>query len=74
MNILQMICMLKAAAGQAGRIMERIRSLSEMPMRYRLYGDGPWYSRGLRFFSVDYYIVFYLLKENDNIVYIVHCV
>ncbi len=51
--------------------MERIRSLSEMPMRYRLYGDEPWHSRGLRFFSIDNYFVFYLSEENDNIVYIV---
>jgi toxin ParE1/3/4 len=64
MNILQMTCVLKAAAGQAGRIMERIRSLSEMPMRYQLYGDEPWNSRELRFFSVDNYLVFYLPKEN----------
>lgn len=66
-----MNCVLKAAAEQAGRIMERIRSLSEMPMRYRLYGDEPWHSRGLRFFSIDNYFVFYLSEENDNIVYIV---
>lgn len=49
MNILQLTCVLKVAAGQAGRIMERIRSLSEMPMRYRLHGGEPWHSRGLRF-------------------------
>ena len=66
-----MNCVLKAAAEQAGRIMERIRCLSEMPMRYRLYGDEPWHSRGLRFFSIDNYFVFYLSEENDNIVYIV---
>ena len=66
-----MNCVLKAAAEQAGRLMERIRSLSEMPMRYRLYGDEPWHSRGLRFFSIDNYFVFYLSEENDNIVYIV---
>lgn len=65
------LCVPEAATGQAGRIMERIRSLSEMPMRYRLYGDEPWHSRGLRFFPVDNYLVFYLPKENDNIVYIV---
>lgn len=37
------------AAGQVQRIMKEIRSLDEMPVRYRLYDDEPWYSLGLRF-------------------------
>ena len=38
------------AAGQTQRIMKEIRALNEMPMRFRLYGEEPWYSAGLRFF------------------------
>ena len=65
------LCAPETAAGQAERIMERIRSLSEMPMRYRLYDDEPWHSRGMRFFSVDNYLVFYLPEETENTVHIV---
>ena len=39
------------AAGQVQRIMKEIRSLEEMPMRYRLYDDEPWHGLGLRFFG-----------------------
>ena len=59
------------AAGQVQRIMKEIRSLEEMPMRYRLYDDEPWHSLGLRFFPVDNYLVFYLPDDNTNAVRIV---
>lgn len=59
------------AAGQTQRIMKEIRSLEEMPMRYRLYEDEPWHSQGLRFFPVDNYLVFYLPDESTNTVRIV---
>lgn len=59
------------AAGQAQRIMKEIRSLEEMPTRYRLYDDEPWHGLGLRFFPVDNYLVFYLPDENTNTVSIV---
>lgn len=59
------------AAGQVQRIMKEIRSLEDMPMRYRLYDDEPWHDLGLRFFPVDNYLVFYLPDESANIVRIV---
>lgn len=51
--------------------MKEIRSLGEMPMRYRLYDEEPWHTQGLRFFPVDNYLVFYLPRKSDNTVYIV---
>lgn len=54
----------------------KIRTLEEMPMRYRLYGEEPWHSHGLRFFPVDNYLVFYLLdepKKTVSIVRIMYC-
>ena len=57
------------AAGQTDRIMAVIRKLVTMPNRNRLYEEEPWHSRGLRFFPVDNYLVFY--KMNDETVYIV---
>ena len=59
------------AAGQVQRIMKEIRSLKEMPMRYRLYDDEPWHGLGLRFFPVDNYLVFYLPDESTDTVRIV---
>ena len=59
------------ASGQTGRIMKQIRSLEEMPMRYRLYEDEPWHSQGLRVLPVDNYLVFYLPSEAENTVTVV---
>ncbi len=59
------------AAQQVRRIMREIGSLDEMPMRFRLYEDEPWHSRGLRFFSVDNYLVFYVPEESAYTVSIV---
>ena len=65
------LCAPDTAANQSRRIMKSIRDLEEMPMRYRLYENEPWNSIGLRFFSVDNYLVFYLSKETENIVNII---
>lgn len=35
----------ETASKQSDRIMKAIRSLEEMPMRYPLYSDEPWYSQ-----------------------------
>lgn len=61
----------ETAAGQTQRILKKIRTLEEMPMRFRLYDEEPWFSEGLRFFPVDNYLVFYLLDESKNTVNIV---
>lgn len=61
----------ETATKQVQRIMNEMRSLDEMPLRFRLYDREPWYSQGLRFFSVNNYLVFYLPDENQNIVNIV---
>ena len=52
------------AAGQTERIMTAIRKLDTTPNRNRLYEEEPWHSRGLRFFPVDNYLVFY--KTDDE--------
>ena len=59
------------AAGQARRVMKEIRSLDEMPMRFRCYEQEPWHSRGLRCFSVDRYLVFYLPEPATGTVFVV---
>ena len=59
------------AVGQTQRIMAAIRSLDTMPKRNRLYEEEPWHSRGLRFFPVDNYLVFYKIDEETEMVYVV---
>ena len=59
------------AAGQTERIMTAIRKLDTMPNRNRLYEEEPWYRRGLRFFPVDNYLVFYKTDDETETVYVV---
>ncbi len=41
-----------------------------MPMIYKVYDEEPWKSQQLRCFSVDNYVVFYLVSEETQTVYI----
>ena len=59
------------AAGQTERIMTAIRKLDTMPNRNQLYDEEPWHSRGLRFFPVDNYLVFYKTDDETETVYVV---
>ena len=59
------------AAGQIDRIMAAIRKLDTMPNRNRIYEEEPWHSRGLRFFPVDNYLVFYKTNDETETAYIV---
>lgn len=61
----------ETAGKQAQRIMNEVLNLNEMPMRYKLYDDEPWYSYGLRVFPIGNYLVFYLVIEQLNVVNIV---
>ena len=61
----------ETAAGQTRRILQAVRALDEMPLRYRRYEEEPWHSRGLRFFPVDHYLVFYLPETGQNTVNII---
>lgn len=48
------------AEKQLDHLEKQILSLDEMSERFPRYGKEPWYSRGLRFVSIDNYIVFYI--------------
>ena len=60
-----------AAERTAKRIMETVRSLECMPLRYRLYEREPWNSLGLRVVRAGSYLVFYLPDEDEHRVQIV---
>lgn len=61
----------ETASEQTRRIMKEIKTLDEMPRRYRLYEEEPWHSEEIRFFPVDNYLVFYQPNESQNTVSIV---
>ncbi len=56
------------AEKQLERLEKQILSLDEMPERFPRYGKEPWHSRGLRFATVDNYIVFYLPDMEEQVV------
>ena len=56
------------------KIMKAIRSLDEMPQRYRLFEEEPWHSRGLRILPVNNYLVFYLLDDEKTVVTILRII
>ena len=59
------------AAGQLDRLEEHILELEEFPEKYRLYGNEPWHSRGLRVIPVDNYLVFYIPDKDTGIVTVI---
>lgn len=59
------------AKKQVNAIMNEISKLDTNPHIFPLYKKEPWYSRGLRFFPVNNYIVFYMPNEADNTVAII---
>ncbi len=48
------------AQGFLSRIENSIKSLENMPLRFRQYDNEPWKSRNLRLMSVDSFVVFYI--------------
>ena len=62
------------AAKLTNKIMKEIRSLNEMPQRYKLYDDEPWHSRGLRTLPVNNYLIFYLADEEKAVVTVIRII
>jgi len=52
------------------KIQQEIFRLNTMPDRYPLYKKEPWLSRGLRFFPVEKFLVFYITREPDCTVHV----
>ena len=57
------------AAGQVSRIQQEILKLDENPERYKIYDREPWKSKELRYFPVDNYDIFYVVRT--SIVFVV---
>ena len=53
---------------------QAMNALSFMPGRYHQFPDEPWYSEGVRYFTIRNYSVFYTIDEKNFSVSIVHVI
>jgi toxin ParE1/3/4 len=60
----------QVAINLCNRIEQEILKLSTMPDRCAQYKREPWFSRGLRFLTVDRFLVFYITRESDCTVHV----
>ncbi len=58
------------AKRQIARIQKAIEDLETMPERYKSYEKGPWKKRNTHYFSVDRYVVFYMVDSSCDKVYV----
>lgn len=59
------------AAGQLDRLEDAISKLDNIPEKFRRYEREPWFSRELRVFPVDNYLVFYIPNMETKIVTVI---
>lgn len=59
------------AKKQVKAIMGEIAKLDENPLRFPIYKNEPWRSKGLRSFPVNHYMVFYVPDEVKKVVTVV---
>ena len=52
------------------RIEQAISKLATLPDRHALYKKEPWFLRGLRFFPIDNFLVFYIVRDSDSTVHV----
>ena len=64
----------ETATKQLRRLTETIRSLQEMPMRFAVYDEEPWKTKGIRTVCVGNYLVFYLPQEETHSVTVVRII
>jgi len=55
----------QTAINLCDRIEQEILKLCAMPDRHAPYKKEPWFSIGLRFFSVGNFLIFYITRESD---------
>ncbi len=68
------LCVPETAGKQVLRLENAIRKLDNMPEMFRVYEEEPWKSMNVRFFPVDNYLVFYLIKKEISTVSIVRII
>ena len=66
--IAQTLLVPDTAKALSEQIMGEVRTLESLPERYPLYQDEPWHSRGVRFFRVKNYLIFYTVDSGASTV------
>lgn len=64
----------KAADDVIDSLQHAMSELSIMPSRYHRYMEEPWFSEGVRYFSVRNFSIFYTVDENEKGVFVVHVI
>ena len=64
----------KAADDVIDSLQHAMSELSVMPSRYHRYMEEPWFSEGIRYFSIRNFSVFYTVDEIEQSVFIVHVI
>lgn len=60
----------ETAINLCDRIEQEVLKLNTLPERHALYKKEPWLSKGLRFFPVGNFLVFYIVQSSDSTVHI----
>lgn len=60
----------ETAINLCDRIEQEILKLDTMSDRHPLYRKEPWFSKGLRFFPVGTFLIFYITRESDCTVHV----
>ena len=60
----------ETASNLCDRIEQEILKLDTMPDRYAPYKKEPWFPRGLRFFPVGNFLIFYIVRDSDSTVHV----
>ena len=68
------LCEKEIAVNIIDLLEKNIRSLDEMPGRYKLYEAEPWKSRGLHVMPVKKYLVFYLIDSEAKSVNVIRVI
>lgn len=64
----------KNAENVIDALYQAMKGLSLMPSRYHQFPNEPWFSEGVRYFTVRNYSIFYTVDENNLSVSIVHVI
>jgi len=63
-----------SAERKINKINLAIKNLNYMPERNRLYDKGFWRGKGLRYFSIERYSIFYFISKETKIVTVIRII
>ena len=64
----------RSAENVINTLQKAMSELSVMPSRYHRFMEEPWFSEGVRYFTLRNFSVFYTVDENSRNVFVVHVI